>query len=102
MLADAVLSAILNVVVLAGIPFLVYFLWHRLRHKRGLGEVARRAGLQVGEAKYIWYSALFAAVSVAALLVWSPPLDSFTREGSPQRAFVGLGLTGTSIAMALL
>ncbi|CAN5764967.1 hypothetical protein BH20GEM1_BH20GEM1_09180 [soil metagenome] len=49
MLADAMLSAILNVVVLAGIPFLVYFLWHRLRRKRGLAEVARRAGLQVGE-----------------------------------------------------
>lgn len=102
MLANAVVSSVLNVVVLAGIPFLVYFLWHRIRHKLRLGEVARRAGLQVGEPKYIAYSAAFAAVSVAALLFWSPPLESFTGEGSPQRDFVGLGLTGTSIAMALL
>ena len=102
MLANAIASAVLNVVVLAGIPFLVYYLWHRIRHKRGLGEVARRAGLQVGDPKYIAYSAAFAAVSVAALLLWSPPLESFTGESSPQRDFVGLGLTGTSIAMALL
>ena len=102
MLANAAASAILNVVVLAGIPFLVYYLWHRIRHKRRLGEVARRAGLQVGDPKYILYSAAFAAISVAALLLWSPPLESFTGEGSPQREFVGLGLTGTSIAMALL
>jgi membrane protease YdiL (CAAX protease family) len=102
MLANAIASAVLNVVVLAGVPFLVYFLWHRNRHKRGLGEVARRAGLQVGDPKYIAYSAAFAAVSVAALLLWSPPLESFTGESSPQRDFVGLGLTGTSVAMALL
>ena len=102
MLANAVLSAILNVVVLVGIPFLGYFLWHRLRHKRGLPEVARRAGLQVGDLKYIGYSAAFAAVSVAGLLLWSPPIEVFTREGSPQREFLGLGITGTSIAMALL
>lgn len=81
MLADAMLSAILNVVVLAGIPFLVYFLWHRLRHKRGLAEVARRAGLQVGDPRYIGYCALFAAVSVALLLIWSPPLEFVQARG---------------------
>src|SRR5688500_18835874 len=102
MLANAIASAVLNVLVLAGVPFLFYYLWHRIRHKRGLGEVARRAGLQVGGPKYILYSAAFAAASVAALLLWSPPLESFTGESSPQREFVGLGLTGTSIAMALL
>ncbi|HEY7471915.1 MAG TPA: CPBP family intramembrane glutamic endopeptidase [Gemmatimonadota bacterium] len=102
MLGNAIASAVLNVVVLAGIPFFAYFLWHRIRHQRRLGEVARRAGLQVGDPKYIAYSAVFAALSVAALLVWSPPVDAFTREGSPQRDFAGLGLTGTSIAMALL
>ena len=102
MLANAALSAIFNVVLLAGIPFLGYFLWHRIRHKRGLGEVARRAGLQVGDPRWIGYSAAFAAVSVAALLLWSPPIEVFTREGSPQRDFVGLGISGTSIAMALL
>jgi len=102
MLANAALSAVLNVVLLAGIPFLGYFLWHRMRHQRRLGEVARRAGLQVGDPRWIGYSAAFAVVSVAALLLWSPPVEVFTREGSPQRDFVGLGISGTSIAMALL
>ena len=102
MVADAAVSAVLNVVLLGGIPFAVYFLWHRIRHKRPLGEVAQRAGLQVGDPKSIAYSAAFAAVSVAGLLLWSPPVEVFTREGSPQRVFLGLGITGTSVAMALL
>lgn len=102
MLANAVASAVLNVVLLAGLPFLVYYLWHRLRRGRRLPEVARRAGLQIGDPKYIGYSAAFAALSVAGLLVWSPPVDVFTREGSGQHAFLGLGITGTSVAMALL
>jgi membrane protease YdiL (CAAX protease family) len=101
-LANAAVSAVFNVLLLAGIPFFVYYLWHRIRHKRGLDEVARRAGLQVGDPRWIGYSAAFAAVSVAALLLWSPPVEVFTREGSPQRDFVGLGISGTSIAMALL
>jgi threonine/homoserine/homoserine lactone efflux protein len=82
-LANAAVSAVFNVLLLAGIPFLVYFLWHRIRHKRGLGEVARRAGLQVGDARYIAYSAAFAAVSVAALLLWSPPIEVFTARARP-------------------
>ena len=102
MLANAIASAILNVLVLAGIPFFVYYLWHRVRHGRRLPEVARRAGLQVGDPKFLAYSAAFAAVSVAAFLLWSPPVESFTTEDSPQREFAGLGLTGTSIVMALL
>jgi membrane protease YdiL (CAAX protease family) len=101
-LANAVASAVLNVLVLAGIPFLAYYLWHRIRRGRRLPEVARRAGLQVGDPKYVAWSAAFAAASVAALLLWSPPLEYFTTEDSPQREFVGLALTGTSIAMALL
>ena len=102
MLANAVASAVLNLVLFAGIPFLLYYLWHRIRHGRRLPEVARRAGLQVGDPRYVAYSAVFAAVSVAALFLWSPPLDVFTREGSAQREFVGLGITGTSVALALL
>lgn len=102
MLLDAFLSASLNAVVLAGLPFLGYFLYHKWRHKRRIGEISRRAGLQIGDRKYLVYSALFAIVCVALLWVWQPPLESFTDKGSPQRAFVGLGLGGTSIAMALL
>lgn len=102
MLLDAFLSALLNVVVLAGLPFLGYFLYHKWRHKRGFGEISRRAGLQIGEKKYLAYSALLAAACVALLLAWQPALESFTGRSSPQRAFVGLGVGATSIAMALL
>jgi membrane protease YdiL (CAAX protease family) len=101
-LANAAVSALFNVVLLAGIPFLVYYLWHRLKHGRRLPEVARRAGLQLGDPKYIAWSAALAAFTVAGLLLRSLPVDVFTREGSPQREFLGLGITGTSVAMALL
>ena len=33
-------------------------------------------------------------------VVWSPPLDLFTREGSAQRQFVGLGLSGSALLLA--
>lgn len=102
MLADAVLSATLNVLVLGGIPFLFYFLYHKLRHRRSLPEIARRAGLQMGAARYVGYCALAALMGVAVLVLWPPPLAPFVREGSPQRDFVGLGLGGTTIVMALL
>jgi membrane protease YdiL (CAAX protease family) len=101
-LVDAVLSAALNVLLLGGIPFLFYSLYHKLRHRRALPEIARRAGLQVGEARYIGYCALAALVGVGILVLWPPPLAPLVREGSPQRAFVGLGLGGTAIVMALL
>src|SRR5262245_25120258 len=101
MLANAAASAILNVVVLALIPFLGYYLYHR-RHGRTLGEVARRAGLQLGEVRYIGFGAAAAVLVVAAIVVWPPPLEPFLREGSPQRPFAGLGLSGTAVAMALL
>jgi membrane protease YdiL (CAAX protease family) len=101
-LADAALSALLNVAVLAGVPFLIYWLYHRRRHKRSLVEVARRAGLQPGEPRYIGYCAAVAAVVVAALVIWPPQPEPFLREKSPQRPFIGLGLSAEAIAMALL
>jgi membrane protease YdiL (CAAX protease family) len=102
LLVNAVLSALLNVSLLGGIPFLIYFLYHKRRHKRKFGEIARRAGLQPGESRYIGYSLIFAVVSVAILVIWPPPLAPFLREGSPQRVFGGLGFGGPSILMALL
>ncbi len=100
--ANALVSALANLAVLAGLPFLVYYLWHRLRKGRRLGEVARRAGLRVGEVRYIGYGAVFAALIVIALLVHPPSLESSLRKGSAFRAFAGLGLGPTALLTALI
>src|SRR5262245_59277821 len=101
-LTNAALSALLNVVVLAGVPFFGYWLYHRLRHKRSFVDVARRAGLQLGHRRYVLWCLAVAIVSVAALVIWPPPLEPFLRERSPQRDFVGLGLSADAVAMALI
>src|SRR5215831_5771258 len=74
----------------------------RSRDTRGFRDIAQRAGLQLGDGRYLGYSLMAAVATVAILVVWPPPLEPFLREGSPQRAFVGLGLGGRAIAMALL
>ncbi len=102
LLANAALSALLNLLVLAGLPFLFYFTYHKWRRKRGFREIAQRAGLQLGEGRYVGYSLAFALAAVAIFVIWPPPLEPFVREGSAQRSFVGLGLGGPTILMALL
>jgi membrane protease YdiL (CAAX protease family) len=101
-LANAAISALVNLLVLGGLPFLVYFVYQKWRHQRNFCEIAQRAGLQIGERRYIGYGLLAAVATVAALVVWPPPFEPFLREGSPQRDFVGLGLSGLSVGMALL
>jgi membrane protease YdiL (CAAX protease family) len=101
MLTDAALSAALNVVILAGLPFLGYFVFHR-RKGRSFGEIARRAGLQVGELRYLGYSAAFAVAHVIVLRIWPLPLEPFVREGSATASFVGLGSGGIAVSTALL
>src|SRR5262249_23644610 len=100
--ANAVISALLNVIVLAAIPFVIYALYQKWRNQRSVAESARRAGLQLGNPRYILYSLLFAIAAGVAVILWKPPIELFTRQGSPQREFVGLGLSGTSIFVALL
>lgn len=102
LLVNAALSALLNLLLLAGLPFLCYFAYQRWRRKRGFGEVAQRAGLQLGEGRYVGYSLAFTLAAVAILVIWPPPLEPFVRVGSAQRAFLGLGLGGPTIPMALL
>jgi membrane protease YdiL (CAAX protease family) len=91
-----------NLFVLAGIPFLFYFLYEKWRYKRTFAEIAQRAGFRLGEGRYIGYSLVFALAGIAVLVTWPPPLEPFLRVGSPQQAFRGLGLGGPAIAMALL
>jgi membrane protease YdiL (CAAX protease family) len=100
--ANALISALLNLIVLAALPFFIYALYQKRRNQRSFANSARRAGLQLGNPRYILYSLLFAIAAAVALILWKPPIASFTRQGSPQQAFIGLGLTGTSIFLALL
>jgi membrane protease YdiL (CAAX protease family) len=102
LLANAALSALLNLLVFAVLPFFAYFVYQKWRHKRAFGEILRRAGLQPGAGPYLAYSAAVACAGVAIVVLWPPPLDPFVRTGSPQRPFVGLGLGGPAILMALL
>src|SRR5262249_16637188 len=102
LLANAALSALVNLLVLAGLPFLAYFFHQKWRYKRAFGEILRRAGLQLGAGRYLAYSAAFACAGVAILVLWPPPLDPLVRKGSPHQPFFGLGLGGPAVLLALL
>jgi membrane protease YdiL (CAAX protease family) len=102
LMANAIVSALVNVLALAGIPFLGYFIIQRIRHKRTFAEALRRTGVQTGDPRYIGYCAIFAAGIVAILLIWPPPLEPLLRAGSPQKPFAGLGISGTAAILALL
>ena len=101
-LANAVISALANLFLLVLIPFSFYAGYHKWRHGRSLADIFERAGIKPSAGRFLVYASVFAAINVAALLIWSPSLEPFTREGSAQHAFAGLGLSGTSIAMALI
>ncbi len=58
--------------------------------------------MQLGERRYLLYSLACACVGVGVLVVWSPRLDPFTRPGSAQSQFVGLGLSASALALAFL
>jgi membrane protease YdiL (CAAX protease family) len=100
--AAPVVNALIAVLVLAGIPFLGYFIWHKWRHKRRFAEIARRAGLQGSGIRHLLISAAIALAVAGVLLLWQPPVAPFLQEGSPQRPFAGLGLGMQAIVMALL
>jgi membrane protease YdiL (CAAX protease family) len=100
--AAPVVNALIAVLVLAGIPFLGYFIWHKWRHKRRFAEIARRAGLQGSGIRHLLISAVIALAVAGVLLLWQPPVAPFLQEGSPQRPFAGLGLGMQAIVMALL
>lgn len=101
MLARAALSAILNFVVLAGLPLLLYAMWLRFRRKLSLREIADRAGLRRGQARYTGYGLVLALFAMIVLVIWRPPLAPFLRPGSAERLFAGLGLK-LALPIALL
>jgi len=98
----SLLSALLNVLILAAIPFFFYYIFHRRRHNRKFAEIAQRAGLNLGEIKYIGYALINVVGIVAILIIWPPAIEPMTREGSAWKSYVGLGLCSQSILMALM
>jgi membrane protease YdiL (CAAX protease family) len=101
-LVNAAISAFLQVALLGGVPFLGYLIYQRRRYKRTFREIAGQAGLQLGQPRYLVYSVACALAGVLILVLWSPPLEALTRQGSAQRQFVGLGLGVPAITMAFL
>jgi membrane protease YdiL (CAAX protease family) len=102
MLLNIALSALANVIVLGGVPLLAFALYHKWRNRARFPEALAWAGLQRGDTRYVWICAAAALLVIAALIVWPPPLEPLTREGSAQRRFAGLGLNPRSVTAALL
>jgi membrane protease YdiL (CAAX protease family) len=98
---EAATSAVFNLVLLVGTPFLLFALVLRSRGV-GLGEAVRRAGLQPMEKRYWWISLAIAALAVVLLALFPPSLELALDEGSPQRRFEGLGLGGASLGLAFV
>jgi len=102
MVLSAALSALLQAVLLGGVPFLLYYLWQRRYRQRTFLEAARRAGLQLGDPRYLAFSLLFAAIGIAAQIAWPPPLEAISRKGTMYHSFAGAGIGPETIAAALL
>lgn len=81
----AIVSGLLNALLLAGIPFFAYWLYHKVRKKRSLGEVFDRAGLRWTSGRYLGFSAVLALVIVLGLVVWPPALEPMTAKVQPKR-----------------
>jgi membrane protease YdiL (CAAX protease family) len=103
---DVAVSALVQALVLGGVPFLVYAVYQRWRHRRSFAESARRAGLQVGERRYVRIAVALAILGNLVLILvvrsLSLSLDPFTRQGAAQQPFVGLGFTVAAITLAFL
>src|SRR5262249_21889589 len=96
------LSALLQLTVLGGVPFLIYFGYQKRFRKRTFQETAQLAGLQLCAWRYLVFSLVFALIGWAVGVIWPPPLAPMIRPGSAQRPFVGLGLSARAIIKALL
>jgi len=97
-----ILSALLQLAVLGGVPFLIYSVYQKWFRKRTFQETAQLAGLQLCAWRYLAFSLVFALIGVAVVVIWPPPLAPMIRPGSAQRPFVGLGLSARAIIKALL
>ncbi|HEY8496422.1 MAG TPA: CPBP family intramembrane glutamic endopeptidase [Limnochordales bacterium] len=98
-LRETIVSTLLQAAVMAGIPCLLYFTYHRWRFGRGGREVAVRLGLCVGEPRYVYYSLAIAAAAVLVLVVSGARLPA--GESLAQQQFAGRGVNGEALIAAL-
>lgn len=102
MLLTQIGSTLANLIVLAGLPLGGYLLYQKWRHGRPLSDGVKRAGLQTGNTSYIWLCVAVSVLVAGILVILPPPLEPFTREGSAQASFAGLGMGGVVMAAVLL
>ena len=100
--SKAISTAVVNLIVLAGIPLGIYALFHSLKHKRGIRAVLERAGLCIGETRYLLQAAI-ASLAVAIILFLVPfDLSLMTHEGNAMAGFAGAGIKPLTFLLALL
>jgi len=101
-MTEAILSVLVNIVLLVALPLGVYGTVQRIRHQRTWSDMRERTGLVLGNPVYIGYCAMAAVAVVIALLIWPPSVANATADGSAFGEFTGLGLTGNAVMLALL
>lgn len=102
MLIQTAVNTSFNLVLLVGIPLLFYYAVHRRRHQRGIAEVMGRAGMRLGESRYLWYAAGGVVVVLLWIAVLPPDLEVITREGTVQHRFAGRGIDVDTVSSAAL
>jgi len=99
---SAVLSAVLQVVILGGVPLAIYSAWQKLRHHRSFREIRERAGLVLGDTSTLRFALGFAFLLSLSIVLFPPPLEHFLEsETSPQKPMIGLGWSPQAWVIAL-
>jgi len=91
-----------NLLLLVVLPMGAYLAWHRFRHGRELGEILDRAGLRLGETRFLVPAGGMSLLVLVAAVVWHPSPEVMGREGMASSLFVGAGLGGRTWLAALL
>lgn len=102
MMLNVLISSLVNVTLLAGIPFAIYLLVRRRKDDLAFGDALAAVGLKVGDTRYIAYGLIFALITVAAIMIRPPAAELSVREGSAFKVFDGLGFGGRTLTMALI
>lgn len=96
-----ILSGLIQFAFLAALPLLLYVGWHRRRHARPMAETMARAGLVLGDRRYLGLEIAGAVVVASCWLAFHPDLEPLTRHGSGAAGFAGTGLSPLVVGAAL-